>query len=245
MEISDESPPILHETNNNNDQPTRRRRFLVTIIRGSGQGAKPLPLVVALTVGLVTRFAIPRPAGVTARAWQLLALFLFTVSGLVVAPLPTGAWSVVCLAAVLATRTLSFAEALTAATSEVLWLILVSFFFARGFAKSGLGERVAAYAVRWLGKSSLGLSYGLVVAEALVAPAIPSSTARAGGVFCPVIKSLAVSVGSFPNDKSAKKLGAYLIQSQFQVGFIPLSYKQLNIYQSIKQSFTTRLLSLP
>ncbi|KAL8150825.1 hypothetical protein V2J09_020633 [Rumex salicifolius] len=207
---------IQIDTNNHNPEPSRRRRFVSILVNGSGQGVKPIPLAVALTVGLVTRFAIPRPEGVSARAWQLLSLFLFTVSGLVAAPLPTGAWSMVCLALTLATKTLSFAEGLTAATSEVLWLIVVSFFFARGFSKTGLGERVAVYAVRWLGRSSLGLSYGLVVAEAVVSPAIPSTTARAGGVFCPVITSLATSVGSKPNDKSARKLGGFLIQSQLQ-----------------------------
>ncbi|KAI7734633.1 hypothetical protein M8C21_019008 [Ambrosia artemisiifolia] len=45
---------------------------------------------------------------------------------------------------------------------------------------------------------------------------MPSTTARAGGVFLPIIKSLAVSAGSLPNDPSAKRIGAYLVQSQFQ-----------------------------
>lgn len=83
--------------------------------------------------------------------------------------------------------------------------------------KTGLGDRIATYFVKWLGKSTLGLSYGLTISEALIAPAMPSTTARAGGVFLPIIKSLSLSGGSLPNDKSSKKLGSYLIQSQFQV----------------------------
>lgn len=71
--------------------------------------------------------------------------------------------------------------------------------------------------VRWLGKSTLGLSYGLVLSEAIISPAMPSSTVRAGGIFLPIIKSLADANESFPNDDSARKLGAYLIQSQLQV----------------------------
>lgn len=94
---------------------------------------------------------------------------------------------------------------------------MISFFFARGFVKTGLGDRIATYFVKWLGKSTLGLSYGLTLSEALIAPAMPSTTARAGGVFLPIIKSLSLSAGSMPNDPSAKKLGSYLIQSQFQV----------------------------
>ncbi|GFY95486.1 dicarboxylate transport 2.1 [Actinidia rufa] len=52
--------------------------------------------------------------------------------------------------------------------------------------------------------------------EALIAPAMPSTTARAGGVFLPIIKSLSLAAGSKPGEPSAKKLGAYLVQSQFQ-----------------------------
>jgi hypothetical protein len=98
-------------------------------------------------------------------------------------------------------------------------LIVISFFFARGFVKTGLGDRIATYFVKWLGKSTLGLSYGLTLSEALIAPAMPSTTARAGGIFLPIIKSLSLSAGSKPGDTSSKKLGSYLVQSQFQVIF--------------------------
>ncbi|WMV09416.1 hypothetical protein MTR67_002801 [Solanum verrucosum] len=55
------------------------------------------------------------------------------------------------------------------------------------------GDRIATYFVKWLGKSTLGLSYGLALSEALIALAMPSTTARAGGVFLPIIKSLTFS----------------------------------------------------
>ncbi|KAK0590745.1 hypothetical protein LWI29_031173 [Acer saccharum] len=45
---------------------------------------------------------------------------------------------------------------------------------------------------------------------------MPSTTARAGGIFLPIIKSLSLSSGSNPGDSSKRKLGSYLIQSQFQ-----------------------------
>lgn len=95
-------------------------------------------------------------------------------------------------------------------------MIVISFFFARGFVKTGLGDRIATYFVKWLGKSTLGLSYGLTISEALIAPAMPSTTARAGGVFLPIIKSLSLSAGSKPDHPSKRKLGSYLVMSQFQ-----------------------------
>lgn len=71
-------------------------------------------------------------------------------------------------------------QALSAMTSEVIWLIVISFFFAKGFEKTGLGERIANIFVAAMGRSTLGLAYGLSIAELLLSPALPSTTARAG-----------------------------------------------------------------
>ncbi|CAL9095178.1 unnamed protein product [Musa textilis] len=180
------------------------------------QGAKPVLLAISLAVGLAVRFLVPRPVEVTPQAWQLLAIFLSTIAGLVLSPLPVGAWAFIGLTASVITKTLTFSAAFGAFTNEVIWLIVISFFFARGFVKTGLGDRIATYFVKWLGKSTLGLSYGLTVSEAFIAPAMPSTTARAGGVFLPIIKSLSLSSGSKPGDRSAGKLGSYLVMSQFQ-----------------------------
>ncbi|KAI4973050.1 hypothetical protein ZWY2020_011309 [Hordeum vulgare] len=185
-------------------------------LAAASSGAKLLPLVASIAVGLAVRFLAPRPPEVTPQAWQLLSIFLSTIAGLVLGPLPVGAWAFLGLTATVATGTLPFTAAFGAFTNEVIWLIVISFFFARGFVKTGLGDRVATYFVKWLGGSTLGLSYGLTISEACIAPAMPSTTARAGGVFLPIVKSLSLSAGSKPNDPSAKKLGAYLVQSQLQ-----------------------------
>lgn len=70
----------------------------------------------------------------------------------------------------------------------------------QGFQKTGLGERVANLFVAACGKSTLGLAYGLSIAEACLAPAMPSTTARAGGIFMPIINSLALASGSEPGE---------------------------------------------
>ncbi|KAJ1396516.1 Solute carrier family 13 [Sesbania bispinosa] len=180
------------------------------------QGAKPVPFIISICIGLIVRFLVPKPVEVTPQAWQLLSIFLSTIAGLVLSPLPVGAWAFLGLTTSVVTKTLSFTAAFSAFTNEVIWLIVISFFFARGFVKTGLGDRIATYFVKWMGKSTLGLSYGLTFSEMLIAPAMPSTTARAGGVFLPIIKSLSLSAGSEPGNPSAKKLGAYLVQNQFQ-----------------------------
>ena len=54
------------------------------------------------------------------------------------------------------------------------WLIAIAYWLSGGFIKSGLGNRIAYAIVAAFGKTTLGLTYSLVFAEALLAPAIPS-----------------------------------------------------------------------
>jgi DASS family divalent anion:Na+ symporter len=179
------------------------------------KGAKIGAACASVAVGLVIRFLVPCPAAVDPRAWTLLAIFLSTITGLVLTPLPVGAWAFCGLSMTVVTKTLTFQQAFSAMTNDVIWLIVLAFFFAKGFVQTGLGDRVATFFVKILGKSTLGLSYGLSISEAILAPAMPSTTARAGGVYLPIIKSLAKNAGSEPGP-TANKLGAFLVQTQLQ-----------------------------
>jgi DASS family divalent anion:Na+ symporter len=68
----------------------------------------------------------------------------------------------------------------------------------QGFEKTGLGERIANNLLTVCGSSSLQLALGLAAAEVFITPAMPSTTARAAGIFMPVIKSVSQAVGSMP-----------------------------------------------
>lgn len=195
-----------------------RRRFLLWT------GAKPIPLLACIAIGVIFRFAVPKPSRVSHQAWQLLAIFLATIAGLILGPLPIGSWAFACLTVTVVTKTLTFAAAIAGFTNQVIWLVVASFFFSRGFMKSGLGDRIALYFVKVLGKSTLGLAYGLALCELLICPAVPSTTARAGGVFLPLIKSMAEAADSRPKEASAKKLGAFLVQSQLQVRILVYNF---------------------
>eukprot|EP00213_Chloropicon_mariensis_P002813 CAMPEP_0197474288 /NCGR_PEP_ID=MMETSP1309-20131121/5746_1 /TAXON_ID=464262 /ORGANISM="Genus nov. species nov., Strain RCC998" /LENGTH=566 /DNA_ID=CAMNT_0043013885 /DNA_START=269 /DNA_END=1969 /DNA_ORIENTATION=- len=176
---------------------------------------KLVPFVFSVSIGLIINFLIPRPDGITKQAWQLLSIFVTTVAGLVVGPLPVGAWAFAGVTTAIATKTLTFAAAFSAFSLDVIWLVVNAFFLAKGFVKSGLGDRVATYFVKMFGSSSLGLSYGLTVSEGILSPSMPSSTARCGGIYLPIIVSLAKQAGSLPG-KTANKLGSFLAQAQLQ-----------------------------
>ncbi|KAF8398371.1 hypothetical protein HHK36_017298 [Tetracentron sinense] len=183
------------------------------------QGASLKPLMASIATGVILWF-VPIPAGVTKNAWQLLAIFLATIVGIITQPLPLGAVALMGLGACVLTKTLTFAAAFSAFGDPIPWLIALAFFFARGFIKTGLGNRIAYQFVSLFGSSSLGLGYSLVFSEALLAPAIPSVSARAGGIFLPLVKSLCVACGSNVGDGTEKKLGSWLMLTCFQTSVI-------------------------
>ena len=161
-------------------------------------GARLGPLALVVCVGLAI-WAIPRPETVDPRAWRLLAIFVATVVGIIAKPLPMGAMAVSGIAAALATRTLTLGEALSGFANGTVWLVVSAFFLAAGFIKTGLGARIAYVLVGRFGRTTLGLGYSLVATDLLLAPTIPSNTARAGGVMFPILQSLTKTpVGTDP-----------------------------------------------
>lgn len=184
--------------------------------RPAWQGAEPVPLAICVGLGLFVRFGIKIPATVSPQGWSILALFASTICGIVTGPLPAPGVAFLALAVGLVTQTLTFAEGTAAFTDEVMWLVLLAFFFTRGFGKTGLGDRIALTVVRAMGGTTLGLAYGLNAAEGLIAAGMPSSAARAAGIFYPIVRSVARASNSDPADGTQKKTGAFLIQSSFQ-----------------------------
>merc|ERR1712216_338563 len=185
----------------------------------NGKGANAKNLGYSVLAGLLL-WICPAPAGVTAQAWHLFAVFVATIVGIITQPLPLGATAMIGLGVSMVTGLLPFSAAFSAFSSEIPWLIALAFFLARGFIKTGLGNRIAYYIVSLFGKSTLGLTYSLVFSEALLAPAIPSLAARAGGIFLPLTKALCVACGSEPEKGTEKKMGAYVMTTVFQTSTI-------------------------
>jgi len=176
---------------------------------------KALFFLCAVAVGALLWIS-PVPTGVTREAWHLFALFAATIIGIIAKPLPMGAVALLALMVSIVTSTLTFEQAFSGFSNDVVWLVVMAFFIAKGFVLTGLGSRVAYFFVGFLGKSTLGLGYGMIATDLLLAPTIPSVTARIGGVIYPIIKSLAKAFGSDPFDPSSRKIGAYLIKVSFQ-----------------------------
>ncbi len=176
-------------------------------------------LCIAAGLGTVIWY-VPAPEGVTAEAWHLLAIFVATIVAIMLEPLPMGAVAMLGLAATTLTGTLSIGDALSGFSNRVIWLVVMAFFISRGFIKTGLGARIAYLFVALLGRRTLGLGYSMVATDLVLAPAIPSNTARAGAVIFPIVRSVAEAFASRPSDGTARRIGAFLMKSSFQGNLI-------------------------
>lgn len=153
---------------------------------------------------------IPVPEALSPPAWHLLSIFVAAVVGIILAPMPPGAISFLALCALTVTKTLTLSQALEGFSHGVVWLIILALVIARGFVKTGLGRRIALYFLTLCGKRSLGLGYGLLLTDLVLAPAIPSNTARSGGILLPILLGLLQSLGTRVSASSLQSLGAFL-----------------------------------
>jgi len=171
-----------------------------------------LLFILGIAVGL---WFVPVPEGVSPSAWHLMAIFIATVVGLILSPYPLGAIAIFSITAV-AAMLLSVKDVLAGFSDPTIWMIACAFFISRGFIKTGFGRRIGLLFISKLGNSSLGLAYGLVFTDLLFAPAMPSTSARCGGIITPLFRSIAEAYGSTPAQGTQKRIGAFLVQTIFQ-----------------------------
>lgn len=177
--------------------------------------------IAPVIVGLIIWFAAPlRPESLSLLAWHMFAIFVATIIGLVTKPLPLGGIALIGFVVTVITGTVPMEKAIIGFGNSSIWLIVMAFFISRGFIKTGLGRRIALIFVRAFGKKTLGLAYALSVVDLIVAPGTPSNTARAGGVMFPIIKSLAQTFKSDPVDGTERKIGSFLIFTEFHANMI-------------------------
>ena len=106
--------------------------------------------------------------------------------------------------------------ALSGFSNGTVWLIFAAFMFALGYEKTGLGKRLGLSLIKVMGKKTLGLGYAVALSDLILAPFMPSNTARSGGTIFPIIKNIPPLYGSTP-ENNPRGLGAYLMAWASQV----------------------------
>jgi L-tartrate/succinate antiporter len=169
------------------------------------------------------------PQGLPQHAWYFFAIFVGVIVGLMFEPLPGGAIGLIGVTVVTVLSEYVFyspeqlakpgfdaaraalAWALSGFSNSTVWLIFGAFMFALGYEKTGLGRRIALLLVKAMGRKNWQRDLEVMIADLLLAPFTPSSTARSGGTIYPVIRNLPPLYQSMPNDPSMRRMGSYLM----------------------------------
>ena len=184
---------------------------------------------------IATTYVFPAPEGLTNIGWHLAGIYIATIIAIILKafPLPVILLAGVSLASIaigiapaeewldpkkneLVKVALEEGAVLNGYKSGTTWLVFAAFAMSTAFVATGLGKRIAYLLIGKLGSTTLRLGYVNACLDLLISPAMPSVTARAGGIIFPIMNSVAVSLGSEP-DTSPRKAGRYLLLNTYMV----------------------------
>lgn len=171
--------------------------------------------IVLVPGALLYLFPLP---GLDAGQAHLLGVFVATIIALVAHPVPMGVSVVIAMTLLALTRTLPPAKILSGFSNVTVWLIFTAFLFARAVTATGFGARVGYLCIQWFARTPLALGYSLAAADVILAPFVPSDTARGGGVVFPITRSVALAFGSEPGP-TARRIGTFLILTAFHATY--------------------------
>ena len=163
----------------------------------------------------------PVPAGLPLAAWQLFAIYIGAILGLMLRPVPEA----VVLLVTIAASGLFFKNTslvLAGFASTTAWLVFSAFMLGQAFVETGLGKRIAFILIGKLGRTTLGLGYVAAFTDLIISPATPSNTARTGGLVYPIFRSIAVTLDSHPGP-SSRRIGGYLSLLLYQISITTAS----------------------
>lgn len=140
---------------------------------------------------------------------HLLAVFTAAIIALVAKPVPMGVSTIVAITILALTKTVGPSIVFSGYSNPIVWLIFTAFLFATAVTSTRFGIRVAYTFILHFGRTPLTLGYSVAASDLVLAPFIPSDTARGGGIISPVVQSIARAVGSEP-DVTAGELGTFL-----------------------------------
>lgn len=182
----------------------------------SGRGVR---LAFLAAIYFVTAHVLPAPAEVAAAGWRVTAVFLATIAGLMLRPVAGAPLVVMGLTLMVLVGDVPLPRALAGFSTSSVWLVLTAMLMARTLQDTGVARRIALTFVGLFGRTSLGLSYALMMSEVTLSAGIPSITARSGCIVLPITRGIAELYGSRPG-ASAPQIGRFLMTSVYQCSVV-------------------------
>ena len=165
----------------------------------------------------VLLYYLPFP-GLSHEQSHVVAVFIATVIALVAQPVRMGVSVLIGMTVLAVTGSLPPAKILSGFSNVTVWLVFTAFLFSRAVTQTGFGMRVGYLFIERFARSPLTLAYSLAGADLVLAPFIPSDTARGGGIVFPITRSVAAAFGSEPGP-TAKRIGTFLVLVSFHTTY--------------------------
>lgn len=157
--------------------------------------------------------------GLDANARHLLALFTALIVAFMVRPVPMGVSAIVVMTLVAITGTLPPDRIFAGFANPIVWLVVSAFLFAHAVTRTDLAVRVAYFFISRFARTPLMLGYSVAITDLVLAPFVPSDTARGGAIVSPVVRGLATALGSEPG-RTANRIGTYLTLVGFHCTYL-------------------------
>ena len=158
-------------------------------------------------------------AGLSAAQAHVFGIFVATIIALVAQPVAMGVSVLMAMTLLAVTGTLSPAKVLSGFGNVTVWLVFTAFLFSRAVTATRFGTRVAYVFIERFARTPLRLAYAIGGAGLVLAPFIPSDTARGGGVIYPIVRSVAEVFGSEPGPTS-RRIGSFLMLAGFHTCYL-------------------------
>jgi DASS family divalent anion:Na+ symporter len=159
---------------------------------------------------LLVCFFVNRPEELSREAFHMIIIFIATTMSIMLDICEPCAILLLSMTIGCLTGVLQIGQCFSGFSNNVPWVIFLALSLSSVVTKTSLGMRLAYLFLKLFGRSITGLSYSIIATEFLIAPIIPSNTARGANVGLPIITSISRYVTANIPEAKEKDIGAYL-----------------------------------
>lgn len=167
-------------------------------------------IVFILLVALISNFILQNCTTLSLQGVRMVVIFLTAMVGIILNVCHQILWLFLMIVIASVTGTVNVNNCFSGFTNVVPWLLFAVLSVSSVITSTTLGLRLAYFFMKKFGSSVIGLSYSIAFTELLIAPMLPSNTARAASVGLPLATSLAKYISSNVSGVSEKSIGQYL-----------------------------------
>ena len=161
-------------------------------------------------ITIIACVVLPHYTVLSPPALRMVMLFIAAMFGIILDICHPIIWLLSIIVVASLSNTIDIKLGFSGFSNIVPWLLFAVLSLAKAITNSTLGLRLAYLFMKYFGGSIIGLSYSITFTELLIAPVLPSNTARAASLGLPLVTSLSKYISVNISGVSEKSIGAYL-----------------------------------